>query len=155
MAYDVGPEQRKIIGMMVVTGVVGTVGTIVSPPKNAQGQTQQPGSVSPFRVILGVSIGSAMLVVISELGETGAQFAVGISTLAAMAALLLKGGPMFTAIFNAVGGTVGGQASPTAGSPTIQGISTTFVTPVVAGLPQPATAWGTTAPGAYTGTIPT
>ena len=153
--------QRKIVGFMVVAGIITLIGeyveqgpggslspsvaaTLQANPAEAaylKAQAAAAGSPQPFRVILGVTAGSALLVLLSETGAPGAQFAQGLATLTLMVAVLVKGGPVWQALQKALQGvgaankptTPTTPTTPTAGSVGASGTGLTNYTGYTAG----------------------
>lgn len=128
--------QRKIVAAMVITGLMALVGEYANP--------QPKTKPDPFRVILGGSLATAMLVGLAELGEPGEKLGVGLATITVIAATLVYGGPVWTALGKAVGsqgpgGTPTGSTgntgnttptTPTTGSGTVTVLAPTALTAV-------------------------
>lgn len=98
--------QRKIMAAMIVTGLFALVGEYADP---------RPGAShpNPFKVILGGSIATALLVGMAELGEPGERLGLGFATIAVISATLVYGGPVWSVISKAVSPTgKGGTSTP-------------------------------------------
>jgi hypothetical protein len=126
----VDSAQRKIVAAMLVTGLFALVGEYANP----QPQTKP----NPFRVILGGSVATAILVGMAELGDAGERFSVGLATIAVLSATLVYGGPVWKVLGTAVGGqgkggqptTPTGNTTPTTGTGTVQAITPAVVSAV-------------------------
>ena len=95
--------QRQIVAAMVVTAVFAAVGEYANP------QSKNPPD--PFKVILGASLATAILVGMAELGEGPEAFAKGLATIAVLSATLVYGGPVWKAVSGAVASS---SSSPSA-----------------------------------------
>jgi hypothetical protein len=101
-------NARSVVGLMGVAMIFSVIGAEVKAlnPKTGGSKVGQAFS-EPFVIIGGGTIATTFLVLIAGAGETGRNFAVGLSALAAIAAVLVNGGPVWTAIDNFL------QAKPT------------------------------------------
>ena len=120
--------QRKIVAAMVVTGLFALVGEYANPQKNTHANPQKNTHPDPFRVILGGSIATALLVGMAELGEPAEKLAAGLATIAVLSATLVYGGPVWKAIAAAVqskgqGGTPTTPTTPTRPVPAGQAVT--------------------------------
>lgn len=100
--------QRKIVAAMAVTAIFAAVGEYANP------QNHKPPD--PFKVILGASLATAMLVGIAEFGQGGERLGVGLSAIAVLSATLVYGGPVWKTLSNAVSKAGTKPTTPTSGS---------------------------------------
>ena len=113
--------QRRIVAAMVVTGLFSLVGEYADP---------RPGTkANPFRVILGGSIATALLVGMAELGEAGEKLGQGLATIAVLSATLVYGKPVWTTISKALSTQGQGGQSTFSSQPTAPTSPTAPVSP--------------------------
>lgn len=111
-------SSRTIFGLMAAAmlfSIIGAEITLSNPPKG-QGVNVGKALSSPFLILLGGTAATAILVLVAEAGEVGRKFGVGMAGLAATTAILVNGGPVWTALNNLLGSkpTVpSGLTSPT------------------------------------------
>lgn len=94
-------NARTVAGLMGVAMIFSVIGAEVKALNPPKGGVQLPKAFSePFVILAGGTIATVFLVLISDLGDTGRQFAVGLAGLAAVTAVLVNGAPVWTAILN-------------------------------------------------------
>lgn len=117
-------NARTVAGLMGMAMIFSVIGAEIRAANPTTGGVQVGKAFSePFVIIGGGTIATVMLTLISDAGETGRKFAVGLAGLAAITALLVNGGPVWKAIDSFVGGKAtvptGATAAtkPTTGGP--------------------------------------
>lgn len=125
-------DTRTIVALMVTAVAFSLVGHEVTAISGAAKGQQQPGGKDPLttggRIIVGGAIGTTLLVLLSHAGEGGKDFAFALTIVTFATAVLVNGGPVWTALSNALSATPGG--TPTGSTP-----STTPTTPTHGAIP--------------------
>jgi len=88
MTTQLNSQSRKIVGMMFGAVAITLVG------HEASGKTKVDGA----RVLLGGTIGTAILVLMTNFDEAAGEFAQGLATISLISAGLINGGPLFSSI---------------------------------------------------------
>jgi hypothetical protein len=88
-----GPKGRTIVTLMAVA----TMATLVSKDTGLNPIADTTGGA---RVIFGFTAGTVILVLISHLGDPGAEFAVGLATVTLASSLLANGDKLAKVITN-------------------------------------------------------
>ena len=84
---------RIIFGLMIATVVFSVVGEEVTGK----------AKVNPFKIILGGTIATSLLILVSHAGDAGEQFGVGLSVIAFTSSALVYGAPVWKAANSAFG----------------------------------------------------
>lgn len=110
--------SRRIVTLMGFAVIFSVIGAEIK----AVGKANQPPTAStsgaagvlsaPAKVILGGTIAAALLSFLAEAGGSAEDYAVGLAAVAAGTAMLVNGGPVWTALNNTFGST------PTGSTPT-------------------------------------
>lgn len=100
-----GQDQRAIVGFLGAAVVFALIGDVV------KSKTTSVPSGSYVKIILGGTLGTGLLVLVSESGAGAAEFAKGLAMLTLVASVVLNGLPVFTGI-NKLTSTV--KTTPTA-----------------------------------------
>lgn len=124
---NVGTDQRKIMGLMAFAVIFSLIGDEID---KAEGPDQTNAQAEGFfssgaKIILGGMIATGILMFVAEFGSGGAQLSQGLAGTAAVAAMFVKGGPVWKGISNLMGGTASTPTAPVGGSGTI-GAAATF-----------------------------
>ena len=113
--------SRKIVGLMSFSVIFTVVGISIRRNSDASYEPR----FSDARVILGGTIGAALLSFLAETGPAGQQLGVGLAGITCATAVLVNGGPVWAGINGLFGskptGSTG-QTAPTGGThPTTTG----------------------------------
>jgi hypothetical protein len=130
-------DTRTITALMIFTVAFALVGHEIGAVKAASTQPNvQPGT-DPVtvggRILLGGTIATTLLVLVSHAGRPGRQFSLSLAVVAFFTATLVYGGPVWAAISGALSSTSG--ATPTSSTtPTASSTPTTGVVPTASAL---------------------
>ena len=105
-----GQTARTVVGLMAFTTVFALISTEIegfADPKKASGGV---------RILIGGGVATILLLVIAEAGDAGAQLAEGLAVVTTVAAVLVKGGPVWNWANKAFGSKPTGG---TTGTPTV------------------------------------
>ena len=108
--------SRTIVGLMGTTVVFSLIGNEVSHAEGVSTGNATSiiagGVTEGGKIILGGFAATAALVLISNAGDAGNAFAVGLATVAALTAALVYGGPVWRALSAILGSTPSKASTP-------------------------------------------
>lgn len=123
-------NARSVAGLMAIAMAFSVVGAEL---KGDESKTGSSALSEPFIIIAGGTFATVILTLISDAGETGRQFAVGIAALAVVTATLVNGGPVWKAALAILGSkATTPTTSTTATTPTGSTPMTPATTPTAA-----------------------
>jgi hypothetical protein len=107
-------NARTVAGLMGLAMLFSVIGAEIKALEPAKGGVELPAAFSePFIIIAGGTVATVALVVIADLGQGGRKFAVAFAGLAMVTAVLVNGGPVWSAILNLTGGKATGETGST------------------------------------------
>ena len=119
-----GSDQRAIVGFMGAAVVFALIGDVVKQ------KTQSVPAGSYVKIILGGGLGTGLLVLVSEAGGAGADFAKGLAIITLVASVVVNGTPVFTGVSKLTGSVNKiGTTTQTLRPPVITGVPTTKAAP--------------------------
>ena len=103
-----GGDQRAIVGFMGAAVVFAIIGDVVKQ------KTQSVPSGSYVKIVLGGTLGTGLLVLLSEAGSGPASFAKGLAAITLVASVVINGLPVFNGIDHLTAGVKNiGTPAPT------------------------------------------
>jgi hypothetical protein len=98
-------NARTIVGLLAVAMVFSIISAEIGADNSTSKSKAQSAFSEPFLIIAGGTIAAAILSLIADTGETGRQFGIGLAGLATVTAVLVNGGPVWTALQKLLGST--------------------------------------------------
>jgi hypothetical protein len=92
-----GNDQRKIVGFMGAAVVFALIGDAVKSQKSSV------PSGSYVKIILGGGLGTGLLILVSDVGGAGAEFAKGLALISMVASVLINGTDVFSGVSKVTG----------------------------------------------------
>jgi hypothetical protein len=96
-------NARTVAGLMAIAIVFSVISAEIKVVSGAKGTTVNGAFSEPFLIIAGGTIATVILTLISDVGNSGRQFAVGLAGLACVTAVLVNGGPVWKAVNGLLG----------------------------------------------------
>jgi hypothetical protein len=132
-------DTRTITALMIVTVVFALIGHEITAVSGASAGKNLPSGKDPIttggRILVGGSIATTLLILLSHAGEGGKDFAFALAIVTAATTTLVYGKPVWDAIANATAGAPGGASGDTRPTAPTQGTRPTSGTvPTVSAL---------------------
>lgn len=98
-------NARTVVGFMGVAMIFSVIGAEIraANPATSSGVNVGKAFSEPYLIIGGGTIATTFLVLIATAGDTGRRFAIGLSALTMVTAVLVNGGPVWKAINGFIG----------------------------------------------------
>jgi hypothetical protein len=106
-----GTDQRTVVVLMVFTTGIALVGHTLAKPKTTK--IALPPEIGDAQILIGGTVATVILTLISEAGDTAAKFSKGLAFIALLAVLANYGGPVATGLNRLSGATAPPTVSAT------------------------------------------
>jgi hypothetical protein len=112
-AVPKGEAARRIVGLMGITVVFALISDEIAVVSGKRTTTIVPGPAGPVpvstngvRIVIGGAVATAILLVLTEVGDDATELAQGLALTAMVATLFIKGAPVWNLITRVQSGTV-------------------------------------------------